>query len=283
MPFPIAGSETCRHSTAALRSLESAGLARGDVALEQGAIRLDLSASEALMKRVVGRVIRHCAAMLRTPPARRVTAALLVVDLALVGMHVVRLRLGGHELLSLETDRGAGEYFQYLKLATACVLIVRLARRSTTPRHLAWLPLYAYFLLDDALGIHEHGGELVAAALGRRSPPGWFGQLHGELTVSAVAGVFLSFPCYVAYRSGDDRSRRIFRDLALLTLVLPFFGVVVDAVHAAVQDDAVFDASFGAVEEGGELAAVSLIVGYLLAAGNIGRSRRRSISPESRP
>lgn len=222
------------------------------------------------MKNVVGRWVERVAAAGSDPRLRRFTAALLVIDLVLVALHIVNLRWLRHETLSLETDRGLGEFYQHLKLAAACGLIVRQSRRGASSRYLAWLPLYVYFLLDDVLGIHERGGELVAALLRRWSSPDGFDQWHGELAVSAGAGVCLLLGPWRAYRSGSGEFRRFSRALALLTLVLVFFGVVVDALHALVQDDALFDALLGAVEEGGELATTSLIVAYLALAPNCG-------------
>ena len=220
------------------------------------------------MKDVVGRWSESVAAAGCEPRLRRFTAALLVIDLALVAVHVVNLRWIRNETLSLETDRGLGELFQHLKLAAACVLIVRQARQGASSRCLAWLPLYVYFLLDDVLGIHERGGELVAELLSRWSSPDRFDQWHGELAVSAGAGVCLVLAPWRAYRSGSGQFRRFSRALALLTLVLVFFGVVVDALHALVQDDALFDALFGTFEEAGELATTSLIAGYLALGPN---------------
>lgn len=226
------------------------------------------------MRSVASRAVKHLADSFHGRSAVFFSALFFVGDFVFVVLHVVNARLGLHEMLSLETDRGYAEAYQYLKYAGICTLIVVIARRSASRRYLVWLPLFGYFLLDDALNIHERGGDLVVKKLGGTSYFGWIVQPHGELLVSAPAGIVLLSAVAAAYRNGTQAFRKTSQDLALLTAVLLFFGVVVDTARGEIRLGEAGEIVLGTIEDGGELCATSLILSYLPATA-IRRSKDR--------
>jgi len=207
-------------------------------------------------------------------------AALLLGDLTFLVLHLVNERTLKVPQCNLQYDQGFAELFQYGKQLGSCVLLLSLRRRQASRHYLAWLPVFGYLLLDDAFGIHEVAGHLIAPYL--RCEP-LLAQDLGELIVTATSAAFLAFPLALAYQCGSAAFRRCSRDLVGLLLGLAFFGVAVDMTHAA-----------DTLEEFGEMAATSLVLGYLkfrsAGAGEL-RSppndsvlgRRTSRSPGAKP
>ena len=121
-----------------------------------------------------------------------------------------------------------------------------------------------FFLFDDALQIHHVLGSQIASSFGAyRSRIFSLQPRHfGEFAVLAIAGTFLLAIVVWAYLRGPHAFREISKDMLLLILVLMFFGVFVD-LTAAIKLGPVFKFASGTVENGGEMVAVSLILGYV--------------------
>jgi hypothetical protein len=195
-----------------------------------------------------------------------VLVLLLCGDLAFIVLHTVNgaTPLLEMPLLSLERDRGYPEMFQYAKYLWIISVLILVGFRHDSLRYLPWASVFAYFLLDDALQVHERVGQSITADLAVVPMLGLRLRDYGELAVSALAGIVLSVPLVAAYGKGSEQFRRVSRELALLILVLIFFGVVVDMLHVALGRGWALSFVLGIVEDGGEMLSVSVICWYVV-------------------
>jgi hypothetical protein len=91
-------------------------------------------------------------------PRSKVMALLLLLfvtaDLFFVGLHMAfEYRLTKDPLLSLEGDRVASEFWQYVKEYWIVLAMSFLFQRVRQPIYAAWAVVFAYILADDALRI----------------------------------------------------------------------------------------------------------------------------------
>ncbi len=191
---------------------------------------------------------------------------LLAIDGLFILLHFLRRFVfwPGADLFSLAREQGLPEIFQYVKLLLIIVLLLARYRQTDERGYLAWIPLFAYFLLDDALAIHERAGRLLAANID--SPRLW-GLDTGEAMETAVvgvAGLLLLLLILLAHGRGSGRFRRRNRQMLLLLGVLLLFGVLLDLVFSALTVNWRAATSLAAIGDGGEMAAVSLFAAYLL-------------------
>lgn len=190
---------------------------------------------------------------------------LLSADLAFIVVHFIRdlPPFLSHELFSLETDRGYSEIFQYVKLWWIVVLFAALWWRGRDRLYLGWMLLFAYLLGDDALGFHERGGHAVAELWSLQGALGLRGQDFGELAVSGTVGLVFLLIIFHMYLRSTPEGKTATRRLTFYVGVLAFFGVFIDMVHIMVGGD--FGREFvAALEDGGEMFAVSIICWYVL-------------------
>ncbi len=191
----------------------------------------------------------------------RLLAGLVVIDLALIGLHVAaRLAHWGDPRLLLTTDRGFAEIVGYLQYAVAIwclVAVVRAGRRG----FLAWVIVLGYLLVDDALRLHEGFGELAA-------DQGWLtavgplrGKDVGQVLFVLVVGLPMLALLWWGYRRLDAEHRRDYRLLGAGVLAIVFFGTVVDQLDVLAEKVGGAVASvMPIVEDGGELVALSGVV-----------------------
>ncbi|MCL4285855.1 MAG: hypothetical protein KJZ62_12245 [Fimbriimonadaceae bacterium] len=207
---------------------------------------------------------RECFRALNRPGASVLLIVLLCCDLAFVVLHFAnvlspQLR---NPLFNIECDRGYAEAFQYAKYSLILVSLVLTAWKNGVWRYISWVLVLGYFLADDSLKLHEQLGGLVAEKLDFIPPLGLRLQDVGELAVSATAGSLLMITIVSAYRGGSVDFKRTSKDLSLLTLLLVFFGVVVDMVHAALDMGRAASLVLEFLEGGGEMLSVSLLAWY---------------------
>ena len=194
-------------------------------------------------------------------------ALVISIDLAFIALHSINefSPLLNNRLYSLEKDLGFAEMYQYVKWFWIILLLTytSITRRSFC--FIAWVLVFSYFLLDDALSLHETVGLLISRNLGITPILGLRPEDYGELAVSAAVGLLLLSFVTWAYVKGGQAFRKMSRDLLLLILILAFFGVVVDMVHVvSYQSDLDMTSFFLAVlEDGGEMIVGSLIFCYL--------------------
>lgn len=190
---------------------------------------------------------------------------LLTVDLFFVVLHLVHLHtpMLDADAFSIEFDRGYAEMFQYLKAAGICTLLAWLFLRHRAAVLFAWVGVYGYLLADDMLRVHERGGRRIAEWLNYPASFGLQPKDLGELTVAALVGAMVLPALLLGYWRATPKTRRIAEDLFLLLLALLFFGIGVDMVHAWVAHTPLND-WVGMIEDGGEMAALSATLAYLV-------------------
>ncbi|HSW05972.1 hypothetical protein [Aquabacterium sp.] len=167
-------------------------------------------------------------------------------------------------MLAVDKDGSYPEFYQYLKWFWITVLLLCTAWRSRSPSYLAWAALFAYFLADDALRLHEVHGQRLAQWLQIPAPPHLRSRDVGELLISAIAGLTLLPALLVAWWRGTASFRAASLDLLLLVAALVFFGVGIDMLHVVVSGHTVLHHLFAVVEDWGEMVVASLLAGYAL-------------------
>ena len=201
---------------------------------------------------------------IKTSWSARLLAFLISFDLLFIGLYVVYLftdfiRDVG---FSLQQDQGYSEIYQYIKWVGIILLFGVLFKKKQTPLYLHWLLVFSYFLLDDALLIHETVGVWLAKLINLPDLYSLQGHHWGELMVFMSLGFFFLTTLLVSYQRSEPAARDLSQSLILLLLGLVFFGVFVDLIHALVKNVWV-SAWLGVVEDGGELIFASLIAWYL--------------------
>lgn len=198
-------------------------------------------------------------------------ALLLCADLAFIALHSAYdlTSLVNNPLYSLGEDSGYSEMYQYIKWFWVTLLLGYVSVSKRSFHYISWALVFAYFLFDDALSIHEDVGERVAETFALTSLLGIRPRDFGELAVSLAAGVLLLSFIAWAYARGSQTFKKRSQDLLLLILALVFFGVVVDMAEIAIEAGQALKFILKVVEDGGEMVVASLMLWYvfMLSAG----------------
>lgn len=153
-------------------------------------------------------------------------------------------------------ERGYGEMFQYVKFfAAGAMLAWRFMRiRSAAAAVLALL--FFYLLADDAFGLHEWAGEVLAARYGLQpfGPllPAHVGEALYLLSLGAVAALSLG----LLFWRGRKEERRLILTIGAGLAMLAVPGIAVDLLHSALRAGSL-DALLAILEDGGEMIAAS--------------------------
>ncbi|WJL94747.1 hypothetical protein QSU92_12310 [Microbacterium sp. ET2] len=183
------------------------------------------------------------------------------IDLLLGLTHVVIMTFfDAPNVWRIDMDWSFAEAYQYMKYFWVAALLVWYARATRGWAILAWVPLIVFFLLDDAMLLHEQAGLWFAAQPWAFDVGPLSAQTVGELGFVAVIGAVLVIPIVGLYAMSRARMRWIFRLLAAIVVAFLLFAVVVDAGHSLVQNIRILDRSFGFIEDGGEMILLSLLV-----------------------
>jgi hypothetical protein len=188
------------------------------------------------------------------------------------------------DLLSLGYDRSYSEFYQYMKFVWIAILLSMIGRGREKLYLLGWVLLFVYFLLDDALQIHETGGTVVAEWLRIDAALNLRAKDFGEIIVSLAAGLLIFVPIAWAWIVGPSWFRALSIDLAVLVGLLVVFGVGVDAVHMMVRPlipidyFKYVDFLVGVLEDGGEMVAVSLLTWYAYARATLLQGQREILT-----
>lgn len=228
---------------------------------------------------------------LKERPAAGLLLLLLLADAALIALHVSMKLLGVPQeyTFDLASERGFGEFFQYVQILWAAAMLALLTLRDRVGVYAAWLVVCVVFAADDGLELHERAGQRFADAfpgLGSLAP-------HlGELVWMAAVGAVLATIVALAYRRAPSEAKAVSLVLAALFGVLVFFGVVIDVIHHTVFQAPVFSVPMTVLEDGGEIVAMSFVVVFLFAVAFSGHRpevarrvevrRRPEASPRSR-
>jgi hypothetical protein len=206
-------------------------------------------------------------------PVAGILTLLIAIDVVLIAFHLSMSYVGrpGGPLFDLGADRSYSEFYQYVKDVWAILILAVLALRRRAGVYVAWGLVCAYFLLDDALQLHEHAGWAI-----RDMVPGKPGAaVHlGELAFVAGIGLVLLAIVAVTHLRADRRDRAVSTVLLVLFSALIFFGIVVDAVHHLLFPGPQLRVLFTTIEDGGELVVLSLIVAFLFAVAYCGHEPR---------
>jgi hypothetical protein len=193
---------------------------------------------------------------------------LIVVDLIFIALHTISfLSHWNNPLLSLETDQGFPEVYQYIKWFCIIILLFLISAKKRSMRYNSWAIFFTYLLLDDALEIHERVGSLIAEYLFFAPPFGLRLQDLGELSVAITSGLTLLLIVSLTCWGGSQGFKKMSIDMLLLIFALAFFGVFVDMVHVitSLSDQIGWKVSaiLAVIEDGGEMFIASLILWYI--------------------
>ncbi len=197
---------------------------------------------------------------------------LLAVDIVLLCIHFVHkyyvfgsngstmplFHLISNPIFSITQDRSIGEYFQYFKEITICLLLLVMAIRNKS--FLGWSILFLYFFADDMFSIHEILGLRISKSLSFPSLFGLRPEDLGELTVSAIAGVIIFGLIAYGYLNDKkiaNRSKIIL--LFAMVLFLVVFGVGID-MFDVLFNNFIVKGLLSAFEDFGEMIIMSIIV-----------------------
>lgn len=195
---------------------------------------------------------------------RALTLVLLLVlatDLLLLAVHLyARLQGSPHDVYYVDADRGFGEFFQYVKFVWLIVLVALIAYDRRSWQIGMWLLPFTYFLLDDALLVHERAGTRLSESLELPELLGLRAVDVGEHLVSGMVGLMVLLPLIIGYLRADRPSRRIYHVFTVAVGALLFFGIVVDSLHIVIIEEPRIGDWMGFVEDGGEMLATSALV-----------------------
>lgn len=187
----------------------------------------------------------------------------LSIDAALALIHaVVMIGWDAPDMWRIDMDGSYGEAYQYLKYIWLLILLIGYARQTRTWPMLGWALLVVYFLIDDALLIHERVGFWYASQEWAFSLGPISAQTIGELSISGIVGLILLAPLVVGYVRGDLRTKWIFRVLVALFATLLIFAVIVDTLHSFFVSIKPLDRSLGFIEDLGEMVVLTVIVAF---------------------
>ena len=190
--------------------------------------------------------------------------ALFALDVLLIAAHTISGALLPKipPLLNIAFDYSLGEFFNYLKWLGIVVFLVAafLSRKVTL-----FLPFALVFLvmfLDDALMLHERGGEFFASSVGLQAFGGLRAQDYGELIVwGGLAALLLPALGVGILRSApEDRAHAII--LFGLIALFAVFGGALDVLHFLVANLPYGIQVFDLMEDGGEMMVASVILAH---------------------
>jgi len=96
---------------------------------------------------------------------------LLAGDLAFLTLRIINELFDISRSLGVNVDKGHPEFYQYTKFLWICCLLILAHLRLKSRQYFAWLVVFIYFLLDDALRIHQTGGDYISSNYFSFSPP----------------------------------------------------------------------------------------------------------------
>lgn len=205
-------------------------------------------------------------------PAILAALTLLAIDLAFCVLHILTVTTNLDARFGLAGEWHFGEMWQYVKFLTIAGGFGLLAFHLRQWRWLGWSAVFVALFADDAFGGHEFVAAKTIVALGLHTPGEIETRVFGvrwhdlaELAVFAVAGVVLLaaiVPAYLNKRRSFNGYRLVTRRLFYCFALLIVFGVAIDFVHehSFVSSHNGLYRTFGLLEDGGELVAVSLMV-----------------------
>ncbi|QQS37767.1 MAG: hypothetical protein IPM56_07410 [Ignavibacteriales bacterium] len=167
-------------------------------------------------------------------------------------------------LFHIGTDGGYPEFYQYVKFFWISILLIYIAKKKKSYGYFSWALLFLYFMLDDSLQFHESGGRFFEMNFQFTPPLGMELRNFGELVETAIAGLIIFVPLFIAYKKGKDNFRKVSHDIIVLIGLLLFCGMVIDELNEMlVSSIRAFNYVLVMLEDGGEMLSTSLITWYV--------------------
>lgn len=192
---------------------------------------------------------------------------LVSLDAALISSDLLRHAGLLHDIrFAVTTERGYGEWVQYVKAGAVALLLITARRNS--PVGFVWAGLFAFIMLDDAFAVHESFGRFAAPVLGLPAIGSLRPEQVGELLFYVVIGLVFITALAALLRGNDPAGRSLSVAVALPFTLLVFFGVVMDMLHSLARDSP-YRYATGVIEDGGEMVAMSLLVALVYRATRV--------------
>ncbi|XCN75107.1 MAG: hypothetical protein Q3M24_10355 [Candidatus Electrothrix aestuarii] len=190
---------------------------------------------------------------------------LFLADFVFIALHSIEAltSLIENDLYSLYKDGGYSEIYQYIKWFWIIILISYLSITNKSIHYGSWVLIFTYILFDDAFEIHENLGRNITEYLTFLQPLGLRIQDIGELVISSFAGIILLFFIAFSYMHGNERFRKISRDMFVLLSVSAFMSIFFDIAHSSIHIGRITTGIFGVAEDGGEMFSASLMLYYI--------------------
>jgi hypothetical protein len=201
-------------------------------------------------------------------PAMGFLGMCLFATAAFVVAHLAYRLLGvPHDKgFGLGQERGYGSIFFVIETAWAIGLLVLVAVMLRAPVLFAWATAFGYLLLDDWYELHEQMGGTLARGLGVIHHLGELLWLLGTATALGVVVLVLHL-----LSRGDARA--VSAVLFALALALLLCGALADFMHGMMDSDTLQPYVI-ALEDGGEIAVMSVVVAFLYAVAFTGHRPR---------
>ncbi|MCZ6702981.1 MAG: hypothetical protein O6940_08075 [Ignavibacteria bacterium] len=189
---------------------------------------------------------------------------LVLTDFFFIVFHILHTYtdFASSRLLSIERDFGFAEMFQYIKAYWIGLMLLWLALKRRSFLFFGWSQLFIYLLFDDALQIHEKGGNILARDFNLQPILGLRAQDIGELGIVLIVGVAFLAIIGISHYFSEQRLREISKRIAILLVALVFFGVFIDMIHSMFSHTRV-NYLLVLIEDGGEMVVMSLITWYV--------------------
>ena len=165
-----------------------------------------------------------------------------------------------YSLFHLTIDRSYAEIFQYIKYFWIIILFIYIVRSTRINQYFSWILVFVFFFFNDAFQLHREIGRFIAINFNLNPPFHLAPHDVGSLVYFIISGVLLSGILFWSYRRGNQNFKICTIDLGIFMLFIVFFGVVVDAVHAAFN---LYGMGLSILEDSGEMLMVSLILWYV--------------------
>jgi len=193
--------------------------------------------------------------------SNKLLVLLLSADLIFILIHIVYMNhIISNSLYAVDRDLGYAEIYQYIKEFWIILLLLFATIKRKHLTYFAWSLLFMYLLMDDSMRFHEIAGGYLVYHFDIQPMFNLRAQDFGELGVSAMFGFLLFALIGVAYLFSGRTAKQISKHLFILIMLLAFFGIVVDMLHAAIPWG---KSIWGLVEDGGEMLIMSIIVWYV--------------------
>ena len=179
---------------------------------------------------------------------------------------------------NIGTDSSYAEMFGYLKSMLIVFLLILVLQMRKRLIYLAFLLIFAFVLLDDALQVHERLGLRIEEALALQRFDVLMRIDPGQLLVWTMIGVpLLAFTVAALVRSPEEDRRNGILLMGALA-VLALFAVGVDLAHVVLKR-AFRGANdlFIVIEDGGEQIALSLICCLMILIRRDLRARTQEV------